>query len=200
MGVKSGRRLPCKENQKCCLRSGASHQWNTKPNRATSSRSVVPMTKVGRFGEVEVSSQELSVISEPEAHVLRHKEGVDTHVVTPISTDASQLDATETNRVADMKRAIQLTTLSVFVISTTAGIAQAYECKPFRTQLSATKNLKTKAKRQARANWQSNIRTRFGLPWSLWQHAKGKRINCRKADQKWTCHAVAKACKWVPAS
>lgn len=82
----------------------------------------------------------------------------------------------------------------------TGSQAAAYECKPFRTQATSSHAMKFKARSRARARWQTYVRHQHGLPWSVWKIAKNKRTSCRPNGSKWTCRAVAKACKYVPVS
>jgi hypothetical protein len=45
--------------------------------------------------------------------------------------------------------------------------------------------------------WTAKVKSRLGLPWSVWNIAKNASISCSKAGNKWRCAAKAKPCKYV---
>lgn len=81
-----------------------------------------------------------------------------------------------------------------------AGSASAYECKSVRTLTSAVHVIKIRASRVAVGRWVSHVRRTQGLPWSVWQIAKKRKVNCNKRHGRWKCRAAAKPCKYVPTS
>jgi hypothetical protein len=54
------------------------------------------------------------------------------------------------------------------------------------------------AKFAARKDWETRMKDKFGLSWSLWSIAAGKSITCNDtSDNKNLCIASAKPCNYV---
>lgn len=79
--------------------------------------------------------------------------------------------------------------------------AMAYACKSYPVQTVGVRKGKLKARRVAKIGWRNYAKTHYGQPWSVWQIAKSKIVNCSKIStnqgMKWRCLASAKPCKYV---
>jgi hypothetical protein len=76
--------------------------------------------------------------------------------------------------------------------------AAAYQCKHIVTTATGTaKLIKGTAQASAKAAWTAKVKSRLGLPWSVWNIAKNASISCSKAGNKWHCAAKAKPCTYV---
>ncbi len=93
---------------------------------------------------------------------------------------------------------LSIVSLSSVVQSTDA---KAYACKSYPTQAVGVRKLKFKAKTVSRLGWRNNVKSQFGMPWSVWNIAKAKQIHCVKISaggtMKWRCLTSAKPCLYV---
>jgi hypothetical protein len=79
-----------------------------------------------------------------------------------------------------------------------AANASAYSCKPsIESAVGEPRIAKAVAKAKASQAWTANVKSKLGLPWSVWTIADAKDFNCVKTANKWRCRAVAKPCKYV---
>ncbi len=76
--------------------------------------------------------------------------------------------------------------------------AQAYQCKSFPTQAVGVSKIKFKARVKSRKGWSLNVKSQFGLPWSVWKIAKAKSNTCAKINtnigKQWRCLASGNPC------
>jgi hypothetical protein len=75
--------------------------------------------------------------------------------------------------------------------------AQAYQCKTAYRIGIAHAYTKFRARGKAKKKWSSSTKSIYGLPWSVWNIAKSKSVNCKKKGSKWRCSAYAKPCLYV---
>ena len=78
-----------------------------------------------------------------------------------------------------------------------SGDAHAYACKGTKYSGAATKNTKFAARFGARKSWENQMKSNFGLPWSVWSIAENRSIQCHKTGTKHTCLALARPCQYV---
>ena len=81
-----------------------------------------------------------------------------------------------------------------------ASPASAYQCKKSHHYEVGQGNhpQATVAQALAKQHWQGKIKSQYGLPWSVWNIAKGKQLNCTPAGGGMTiCVARARPCKYV---
>ena len=99
-----------------------------------------------------------------------------------------------------MKHIISAAAVALLAVAVAAP-AQAYQCKSFPTQSVGIHKLKIKARVKSRINWSANVKSQFGMAWSVWKIAKHKSISCVKintnAGKQWRCLASARPCKYV---
>lgn len=99
-----------------------------------------------------------------------------------------------------MSATIVASVLALSVVTQTSE-AKAYACKSYPTQTVGVRKLKFKARAVARKGWSTQVKSQFGVPWSLWSLAKQKSITCSKINtnqgKKWRCLAWAKPCLYV---
>lgn len=85
----------------------------------------------------------------------------------------------------------------------TAGKAEAYACMSQYAQGVGVGNSQGAATANAKAKWTSSVKGYLGLPWSVWNIAKGKSVVCEKKRANrsgrfyYKCIARAKPCKYV---
>jgi hypothetical protein len=87
--------------------------------------------------------------------------------------------------------------LAVALPFVSAGSAQAYQCKATTVHAEAIANLRIQARSAARANWTNAAKAQYGLPWSVWNIAASKSMNCSWTGSKFWCVAEAKPCLYV---
>ena len=80
---------------------------------------------------------------------------------------------------------------------TSAGAAQAYECKTAYKQAEAIAPTKVQSTAGVKTIWHNNVKDIYGLQWSVWSIAKSKRINCDFTGNNYYCRASAKPCLYV---
>ncbi|MEO4041147.1 hypothetical protein AAFN47_06015 [Hoeflea sp. CAU 1731] len=89
---------------------------------------------------------------------------------------------------------------AIAVTALGAAPASAYECKNSHHYQTGAGNHPqvTVAQMIAKKSWQGKIKSEYGLPWSVWDIAKGKQVNCTPAGGGQTiCVARARPCKYV---
>jgi hypothetical protein len=86
-------------------------------------------------------------------------------------------------------------TLPVVAVQGTAEAA--YQCKSTVVHAEAHSKRRMKARNAARSFWTDEARSQFGLPWSVWNVANARSMNCSfNGDRHW-CIAEAKPCLYV---
>ena len=98
-------------------------------------------------------------------------------------------------------KALKSAIAASFVIASSSFLftapAQAYQCKSAYRIGVAKAPAKFMARAKAKKKWSSSTKDGHGLPWSLWNIAKSKSVNCKKQGNKWRCSAYAKPCLYV---
>ncbi len=83
--------------------------------------------------------------------------------------------------------------------TTNTTSALAYSCKSFPTQAVGIRKRKMAARGASRVGWSNNVKTQFGLAWSVYKIAKQKSISCTYLQniKKWRCLSSAKPCLYA---
>lgn len=90
---------------------------------------------------------------------------------------------------------VAVSALATAMISTSA---QAYQCNGVTTTAVAVQKNQNVAHHQAIAKWKGAAKSKYGLPWSVWEIAKYKQVKCGAiGGGNYACQASAKACKYV---
>lgn len=87
--------------------------------------------------------------------------------------------------------------LAMAFLAAAPGSAQAYECKSTVVHAEAHANTRTQARSSARSIWTNTAKSQFGLPWSVWNIATAKSMNCNWTGNQHWCIAEAKPCLYV---
>ncbi len=98
-------------------------------------------------------------------------------------------------------KALKSAIAASFVIASSSFLftapAQAYQCKSAYRVAVGKAPAKFMARAKAKKKWSSSTKADHGVPWSLWNIATSKSMNCKKQGGKWRCSAYAKPCLYV---
>jgi hypothetical protein len=85
---------------------------------------------------------------------------------------------------------------SILLIGLASG-ASAYQCKKLNVTgvFASTGQASTLA--GARAQWTAKAKSAYGLSWSVWNIAAGKRETCTASGNGYSCVVKAKPCNYV---
>ena len=75
--------------------------------------------------------------------------------------------------------------------------AHAYACKGKGYNGAVTRPTRIGAKIAARKDWESRMKVKFDLSWSLWSIAENRSIKCHKSGSQHLCIALATPCNYV---
>lgn len=78
-----------------------------------------------------------------------------------------------------------------------AGTAHAYQCKVIYKYAEAIAPTLAQSKASAKTIWANKVKNAYGLPWSSWDIAKQKTLNCDFTGNNYWCRAKAKPCLYV---
>jgi hypothetical protein len=87
--------------------------------------------------------------------------------------------------------------LMAVLLLSSAGTAQAYECKSTYKSAEAIAPTKAQSTAAVKVIWHNTVNDIYGLQWSAWDIAKSKRIVCSDTGNNQWCRARAKPCLYV---
>jgi len=98
-------------------------------------------------------------------------------------------------KIARLAALSLVVTLPLAVAPSTAEAA--YQCKSTVVHAEAHSKRRMKARNAAQSFWSDEAKSQFGLPWSVWNVANARSMNCSfNGDRHW-CIAEAKPCLYV---
>jgi hypothetical protein len=99
-----------------------------------------------------------------------------------------------------IKKFARLAALGLVVTLPLAAVpntAEAYQCKSTVVHAEGTSKSRMKARLGARSSWADTAKSQFGLPWSNWDIANSRSVNCSWTGNRHWCVAEAKPCLYA---